>query len=158
MQYGSIKEPVVPERNDKKSTHHHVNEESIFETKGHVLELNKNLFHQKHVSSESESSEEEVKPQQHKEFHPGYLKYDDIGYGAAHPSHGPRYVVVKNHKANHDCPHKNRRTHFKHRTTERPCGCRKDLVVDQSEISEQSVSFENNSGQNLFSRRQLSYS
>lgn len=114
------------------------------------------------MSSESESSEEEEVKKKSKipqAFSPAELKYDQIGYAVYQPSSKPRYVVVKNSEtANHDCAKSTtRRPHHRHpfrRTGS--CGCAKDLVVDQSEISEQSVSFENNSDQYLIPRGRLS--
>lgn len=158
LQYGSLKEPTIPEKTEKKVINN-IREESFYETKGDVLEINSNLFHRKQVSSESESSEEEQpKHKVIEEFRPAQLRYDDIGYGVYQPSNKPRYVVVKNTpQAKHDCPHANRRPNRKNPfRTERPCGCHKDLLVDQSEISEQSVSYENNSDQYLFPNNRIS--
>lgn len=161
LQYGSLKVPTIPE-NEEQKVFKNIHEESIFDTRGEILEIKSNKFHkQQVVSSESESSEEEEvkKPKIHESFSPAQLKYDQIGYAVYQPSNKPRYVVVKNSEtANHDCSKSTtRRPHHRHsfrRTGS--CGCNKDLVVDQSEISEQSVSFENNSDQYLMPRGRLS--
>lgn len=148
LQYGSQKEPIQNQKKDeKKGTS--VHEDHLYTTKGHVLELKSNLF-QKHDSSSESSSESEQSPRKRKEFTPANLKYDEIGYGAYH-SQNPKYIVVKNKEANHDCSNKeNQRKHHHHKN----CGCAQDLIVEASSISENSHSYDDEADQYT---RQRSY-
>jgi hypothetical protein len=146
LQYGSMKEPTAAKKDNVKFVTR-FNEESIYDTKGDVLELKSGLFH-KSVSESSEESEE-VKPRKHKQtaFNPASLKYDEIGFGSYRPSNHPRYVVVKSDKqVSHDCESRRRNHHHNPRQNSN-CGCADDLVVEASAVSEQSVSYENNSSQ-----------
>jgi hypothetical protein len=156
LQYGSLKEPTIPEKKSISSSRKviNVNEENFYRTNGDVLEIKSGLFQRKHqVSSEESLESEEVKPKKvHEPFDPARLRYEDIGYSTYEQTHKPRYVVVKNSEpANHDCKKSSPRRHHHHHHHQKgqSCNCYSDLVVDQSAISEQSVSYENNSsGQN----------
>ncbi|KAG5682499.1 hypothetical protein PVAND_011849 [Polypedilum vanderplanki] len=153
LQYGSLKEPVIPERkanNYKKVTN--VNEESFYRTNGDVLEIKSSLFHRKpQVSTEEVSEEsEEVKHKKiiaNSPFKPAQLRYDDIGYAAYEQTNKPRYVIHKNsQKPSSDCNSK--KTSHHHHNHNRG---RYEMVADESSISEQSASYENesSSGQNM---------
>lgn len=146
LQYGSQKEPTPNQKvkTDKKVIS--MNEDYLYETKGQVLEIKSNLFKKHESSSESsEESDEQPKKRKYEEFNPAKLKYDEIGYGTYHSSH-PKYVVIKNKEASHDCNNKEPRHHHHHhhRKNSKPCGCAKDLLVEGSSVSEQSVSYDEN--------------
>jgi hypothetical protein len=145
LQYGSQKEPTLNYKNDdKKSTR--INEDYLYDTKGQVLEIKSNLF-RKQAESESESSSESNESRKKKKFTPvipANLKYDEIGYGTYH-SHGPKYVVIKNKEANHDCKKESQPRHKHFHKHSRPCGCAQDLLVEGSSLSEQALSYENDS-------------
>lgn len=148
LQYGSQKEPIQNQKKEEKKFKN-FHEDHLYETKGQVLEMKANLF-KKHESSESsEESEEQPKKKKHSEFNPAKLNYHEIGYDTYH-SHNPKYVVVKNKEANHDCGNKPKRPHHHHHHKHsRSCECAKDLLVEESSLSEQSLSYENGSNQYL---------
>lgn len=155
LQYGSHKEPVQNQKKDEKKSFS-INEDYLYDTKGHVLEIKSNLF-RKQESSES-SSESEQHHKKRKEFNPANLKYDEIGYGTYH-SQSPKYVVVKNKEANHDCtkPPKQSRHHHHHKNP-KPCGCAKDLLVEESSISEHSQSYDENASNDQYVRQRSYFS
>lgn len=135
LQYGSWKEPVVSQKEEKKQPD--VNEELFYDTKGNVLEIKPYIFKQQQDSSEEDSSEEKPKKKP-TAFHSANLDFEDIGYKAYEPSK-PRYVVVKNSEpVKHDCNQRQPRNHGRGE----PCNCPKDLIIDQSTFSDQSMSFE----------------
>jgi hypothetical protein len=145
LQYGSLKEPTIEQIEKTKQSN--VNEESFYDTKGSILEIQPYIFKNKQVSSEEES-EEEVKPKKSQAFHPAHLDFEAIGY-KPYEATKPRYVVVKNsQQLKHECtkrPQKHRHHHHQHKKEE-SCDCYKDLIVDQSAVSEQSMSFESPNG------------
>lgn len=154
LQYGSLKEPVIPE---KKTTDNKkfisVNEESFYGTNGDVLEIKSNLFNRKQqVSSEevSEESEEIKQKRIQTSFRPAQLRYDDIGYAAYEQTNKPRYVIVKNSQTpSSDCNSRKSSQRQQKRG-------RYEMIAEQSSVSEQSASYENeSSGQNM---RYRSYS
>jgi hypothetical protein len=151
LQYGSLKEPTIPEKkssNNQKGIN--VNEESFYSTNGDVLEIKSSMFQRKQPVSSEELSEEseEAKPVRHEPFNPARLRYEDIGYGAYEQTNKPRYVIVKSSEpVSHDCKSNKRPSPSRsHHRKSQSCNCYSDLVVDQSVHSEQSISFENNSG------------
>lgn len=158
LQYGSKKEPIQNQK--AKSERKMIHEDYLHETKGQVLEIKSSLF-KKHESSESSSEESDEQPRKRKyeEFNPAKLKYDEIGYGTYH-SHNPKYVVIKNTEANHDCSKKDssRHHHHHHRKHSKPCGCAKDLLVEGSSVSEQSVSYDENASADQQSRQRSYFS
>lgn len=141
LQYGSLKEPTDNQKSGKKQSN--VNEELFYDTKGNVLEIQPFIFKEKHESSEEDdSSEEKQKKQKPSAFHAANLNFEDIGYKPYQPSK-PRYTVIKNSEpAKHDCKRQPQRQRHHHHRKGESCDCYKDLVVDQSAISEQSMSFE----------------
>lgn len=160
LQYGSQKEPIQNQKvkTDKKVIS--MNEDYLYETKGQVLEMKSDLF-KKHESSESSSEESEEQPKRRKyeEFNPAKLKYDEIGYGTYHSSN-PKYIVIKNKEASHDCnkePERPRHHHHHHKNS-KPCGCAKDLLVEGSSVSEQSVSYDENASTDQYSRQRSYFS
>lgn len=140
LQYGSLKEPTDNQKSGNKKQSN-INEELFYDTKGNVLEIQPYIFKEKRQSSEEEdSSEEKPKKQKSSAFHAANLNFEDIGYKPYEPTK-PRYTVIKNSEpAKHDCNKRQRQRHY-HKKGE-SCDCYKDLVVDQSAISEQSMSFE----------------
>lgn len=142
LQYGSHKQPKVEEKSDNRPKSN-INEENFYNTNGNVLEIHPRIFQAQESSESEESSEEEKAPPA---FNPAALRFEQIGYQPYHPSK-PRYVVVKNsNPVSHDCPNAQRRSkHHKHQSTKAPCNCYKDLVAQQSSISEQSVSADSSS-------------
>lgn len=140
LAYGSHKEPTPNRKEENKVIA--VNEDHLYDTRGHVIEIKSSMF-KKPESSESEESEEKPKRKPFA-FNPANLKYDEIGYGNYH-SHSPRYVVVKNKEANHDCPHAQKKQPKSFGKKSKPCGCAKDLLVEETSLSEQSMTLENNS-------------
>jgi hypothetical protein len=136
LQYGSMKQPIVEEKsNDKPKSN--INEENFYSTNGNVLEIQPHIFEAQSSSESEESSEEKSKPSA---FNPAALKFEEIGYQPYKPNK-PRYVIVKHSKpVSHDCPKTQRRSKHHRPSTEAPCDCYRDLVAQQSVISEQSVS------------------
>lgn len=141
LQYGSLKQPTVEQKESSK--HRNINEENFYSTNGRVLELKPYIFKQQvQESSEEDSSEEKKKKRVPNAFNPAQLDFADIGYK---PYEGtkPRYVVVKNSEpVKHDCNKQKPKKHHHHHKKQQSCDCYKDLVVDQSGISEQSMSYE----------------
>lgn len=137
LQYGSLKDPVEGQKEEKRQIN--VNEELFYDTNGNVLEIKPYIFKDKQESSEEDSSEEQPKKKKSSVFQSANLGFEDIGYQAYEPSK-PRYVVVKNSDpVKHEC---NKRQPKSRPNQRQSCDCYKDLVVDQSAISEQSTSFE----------------
>lgn len=143
LQYGSQKEPKLNRKEEKKVIA--VNEDHLYDQRGHVIEIKSTMF-RKPESSESDEDSEEKKPKRKPSaFNPGNVRYEDIGYGT-YQSHHPRYVVVKNTEANHDCSSsKKEPKKFSFGKKQKPCGCAKDLLVEETSLSEQSATFEDNS-------------
>lgn len=147
LQYGSLKHPKHEEKEHK--TQRVVNEELFYDTKGSILELKPHTFRVKpQISSEESSEEKKARKHASKPFHPADLDFEAIGY-KTYEAAKPKYVVVKNSEpVKHECKKQQRRNrphhHFSsvHNRKDNSCGCHKDLVVDQSEVSEQSMSFE----------------
>ena len=141
LQYGSLKQPTVDIKSSQKSNS--IKEENFYVTNGNILELQSNMFKKQESSSSSEEDSSEEKPKKQQPFNPLALGFDDIGY-KTYESHKPRYVVVKNSEpVKHDCNRPSKpRHHQHHHKKSQSCDCYKDLVVDQSAISEQSMSFE----------------
>lgn len=143
-----MKEPTVEQVEKKQNV---VNEESFYEPKGNILEIQPYIFKKKHISTEEESEEEESKPSKQEEFYPGQLDFESIGYKNYEGSR-PRYVVVKNSEPlKHNCQ-KCQQKHRHHHKKDASCDCYKDLVVDQSSISEQSMSYESQNEQQFGGR------
>lgn len=139
LQYGSHKEPKPNRKQENRVIA--TNEDHLYDQRGHVIEIKSTMF-KKPVSSESFEDSEEQPKRKPKAFNPGNLRYDEIGYGS-YQNNGPRYVVVKNTVANHNCQHsKPKKNSFDKKQT--PCGCAKDLLIENS-LSAQSATFEDNS-------------
>jgi len=145
-------QPIAEEKTVRKQSN--VPEEKFYEANGDVLELKQYIFHDKHVSSSesSDDEEEDEKPKKPSAFAPARLGFEEIGYGTYEPNK-PKYVVVKNsepvkHECNAQKNKKNNKLQPRHRhrhhqnKKSQSCGCRQDLIGDQSSISEQSVSYE----------------
>ena len=147
LQYGSLKQPIEGTQQEvqKKSP---INEELFYDNKRQVLELQPRIFSESSVSSEEES-EEVLKPKKQKSFQPAELDFESIGYQNYQPSN-PRYVAMKNSKPSRHETTKRPRNHHHHHKNDGSCGCYKDLVVDQSSISEQSMSYESPNEQNSY--------
>lgn len=148
LQYGSLKDPIIDEKQGKQTIN--VNEESFYDTKGNVLQLEPYLFKQpRQVSSEESSEEEKPKKNSHSsldQIRGAHLEFDDIGYKPYEQSSKPRYVVVKNSDpVKHGCNKAQSNTRHHHKKG-KSCDCYKDLVVDQSAVSEQSMSYESSNG------------
>lgn len=141
LQYGHAKEPTPNRKEEKRVIA--VNEDHLYDTRGHVLEIKSSMFRKPESSESAEDSDEKPK-RKPVAFHPEHLKYDDIGYGAYH-SQNPRYVVVKNSEANHDCSNSNKQPKKQFGKKSKSCGCPKDLFVEETSLSEQSATFEDNS-------------
>lgn len=147
LQYGSLKDPVEAQKEEKK--HAPVNEELFYDTNGNVLEIKPFIFRNKEESSEEDSSEEQPKKKTASAFQSANLAFEDIGYKAYEPAK-PRYITIKNSEpVKHDC---NKRQPKHHHKRGESCDCFRDLVVDQSAISEQSTSFES-ANDHQFNRR-----
>lgn len=140
LQYGSLKEPTYEQKTQK--TQSNINEELFYESRGKALEIQPYIFKQeKHESTEEDSSEEKPKKPSFSAFNPGQLDFEQIGY-KPYEAAKPRYVVVKNSDpVKHEC-NQQRQPRRHHHKKAQSCDCYKDLVVDQSGISEQSVSYE----------------
>lgn len=126
-----------------------MNEESIYQTKGKVLELR---------NFRSESSEEEefttttTKKPKRKPFVPHKLTYDNLGYSEADWNNKNYVVLNMNQNVQ---PSSKRHPIFRQRkapscsSCQKPkgkCGC-KDQAAAQSQISEQEASFETSDSQ-----------
>lgn len=142
LQYGSLKDPIAAEKNDRKQSI--IDEESFYDTKGSVLEIQPYIFkRQRDESSEEDSEEAKPKKMSNNEFNPAQLEFEEIGYKPYAPSSKPRYVVVKNSEpVKHECNKRQPTKHHHHHRKSQSCDCYKDFIVDQSAISEQSMSFE----------------
>lgn len=126
-----MKDPVEAQKEEK--NHPNINEELFYDTNGNVLEIKPYVFKNQQQSSEEDSSEEQPKKKKTSAFQSANLAFEDIGYKAYEPSK-PRYVVVKNSDPIKQDPSNNRQPKIRYNY--------KDLVVDQSAISEQSMSYE----------------
>lgn len=133
LQYGSHKEPT-PNRKDEKRIIA-VNEDHLYNQRDHIIEIKSTMFNKPAASESDEDSVEMLSRRRTPTFQLGNVRYDEIGYGP-YNSQNPRYVVLKNTQANHDC---------KQQPKKSKCGCRKDLLVEETSLSEQSATFEDNS-------------
>lgn len=141
MQYGSLKDPKVDIKSDRKTSS--INEESFFDTRGNVLEIQPFIFKTPKDQSSEESSSEEDQPRKPKQqaFDPARLEFEEIGYKAYQPANQQRYEVIRNSEpVKHDC-NKQRQSRPRHSHKEPSCDCHRDLIVDRS-ASDQSSSFE----------------
>lgn len=132
LQYGSLKNPTIPEVSTKNQAPA-VNEELFYDTNGNILELRPQIFRQQ---SESETEESFESDRKKKPSYLSELNFSQIGYKPVEAKR-PRYVVVKNSEpVKHECNQK------KHKKFKGSCDCAKDLVVQETSISEQAVSDE----------------
>lgn len=142
LQYGSLKEPTIDIKSDRKQSH--INEESFYDTKGNVLEIQPFIFKNPKDQSSEESSSEEDQPKKTKQqaFDPARLEFEEIGYKAYQPTRAQRYEVIRNSDpVKHEC-NKQRQSQPRHSHRQgQSCDCHRDLVIDRS-ASDQSSSFE----------------
>lgn len=139
LQYGSMKVPTIQQKSEQKGKN--IQEELFYDTKGNVLEIQPYIFKQKHASTEESDSSEEATPKPKPQvFQAAQLDFEQLGYKPYAPSK-PRYAVVKNSEQLKLSCNKHQPRHHRRGET---CDCYKDLVTDQSSISDQSLSYESN--------------
>lgn len=141
LQYGSMKVPTVQQKSDPKGRNIH--EELFYDTKGNVLEIKPYIFKQAHESTEESESDEVTPKPKTQAFQAASLDFSQLGYQPYAPSQ-PRYAVVKNNEQLKLSCNKQQPRHQHHHRRGESCDCFKDLVVDQSSVSEQSLSYETN--------------